>query len=185
MNVAADCVMPILRDTAALAERGYWRCAECGDLRPMTVSRCRLRRCPGFSATWARDILRKIRENLRCHGGQAAMLTLTAPGVDAGLIWDRSQCSHASGEKCGGPRSCRVVGPVAALWNDRPQGIPNSTRSRENVWEPRGQGDGPNWSSLKPSGTLEGTFCDSSAARRSPQPIRSANSTMIPSGPRT
>ena len=116
MSGTTDRVTPRLRDTAALAELGYQRCPECGGLRPLTVSRCRSRRCPGYSRTWARDTLRKIRENLRCYGGRAAMLT--APGVDIGLIWDRSQCSHPPGEQCGGPKGCRVAGPVAALWND-------------------------------------------------------------------
>ena len=46
------------------------------------------------------------------------MLTLTTPGVDVGLIWDRSRCSHSPGEQCGGPKGCRVSGAAAALWND-------------------------------------------------------------------
>ena len=117
MSETADRLMPSVRDTAALAELGYQLCPECGGLRPLTVSRCRSRRCPGYSRTWAQDTLRKIRENLRCYGGQAAMLTLTAPGVDVGLIWDRSQCSHPAGERCGGPKGCRVAWRAAALWN--------------------------------------------------------------------
>ena len=46
------------------------------------------------------------------------MLTLTAPGVDAGLVWDRAQCSHSTDAPCSGPRGCRVDPVVGALWND-------------------------------------------------------------------
>lgn len=46
------------------------------------------------------------------------MLTLTAPGVDAGLVWDRARCSHSADVACSGPRGCRVDPVVGALWND-------------------------------------------------------------------
>lgn len=46
------------------------------------------------------------------------MLTLTAPGVDAGLVWDRAHCSHSADVACSGPRGCRVDPVVGALWND-------------------------------------------------------------------
>jgi hypothetical protein len=62
--------------------------------------------------------LRKIRENLRAYGGKAAMVTLTAPGVDTGLVWDRSKCSHPPGETCGGRKGCRVLAAAAEQWND-------------------------------------------------------------------
>jgi hypothetical protein len=106
------------RDDALLADRGYQRCEHCGRVRPLSVSRCRSRKCPAYSSIWAGDTLRKIRENLRAYGGQAAMVTLTAPGVDAGLVWDRSICSHPAGVKCSGPRGCRVVAEAAEQWND-------------------------------------------------------------------
>jgi hypothetical protein len=62
--------------------------------------------------------MRKNRENLRTYGGLAAMCTLTPPGVDAGLVWDRSQCRHESDEPCGKRHGCKVVPEVAALWNE-------------------------------------------------------------------
>jgi len=62
--------------------------------------------------------MRKNRENLRTYSGLAAMCTLTPPGVDAGLIWDRSQCRHEAGERCGQRFGCKVVPEVAALWNN-------------------------------------------------------------------
>jgi hypothetical protein len=101
-----------------LEERGYKCCEHCGGLLPLEVSRCRRRRCPGYAATWARDTMRKIRENLRAYGGLAAMCTLTAPGEAAGLIWDRSRCSHSQEERCGGRRGCRVVEGAAEVWNE-------------------------------------------------------------------
>jgi hypothetical protein len=66
--------------------------------------------------------MRKNRENLRTYGGLAAMCTLTPPGVDAGLVWDRSQCTHEREEPCGQRFGCKVVPEVAALWNERSRG---------------------------------------------------------------
>jgi hypothetical protein len=62
--------------------------------------------------------MRKIRANLADYGGLAVMLTLTAPGEDMGLVWDRSVCAHPVSEKCGGPKGCRVDAGAAELWND-------------------------------------------------------------------
>jgi hypothetical protein len=66
--------------------------------------------------------MRKNRENLRTYGGLAAMCTLTPPGVDAGLVWDRSQCRHEPVERCGQSFGCKVVPEAAALWNERSRG---------------------------------------------------------------
>jgi hypothetical protein len=105
-------------DQGRLAELGYQRCDHCGSIRPAIVWRCRRRQCPGYAQTWARDTMRRIRENLHAYGGLACMLTLTAPGVAAGLVWDRSKCSHGPGVKCTGPIGCRVVEGAAELWNE-------------------------------------------------------------------
>ena len=68
---------------------------------------------------WARDTMRKIRENLRTYGGLASMLTLTAPGQAAGLPWDRTLCTHPPDERCDGKRKgCKVVKGAADSWND-------------------------------------------------------------------
>ena len=104
-------------DRERLAERGYKRCEHCRKLLPLNVSRCRRRRCPGYGATWARDTMRKIRENLRAYGGLAAMCTLTAPGEAMGLVWDRSKCAHPAEERCDGRKGCRVVKGAAEAWN--------------------------------------------------------------------
>jgi hypothetical protein len=110
-----------LEDTA-LEARGYQRCEHCDKPFPLTVSRCRRRTCPGYALTWARDTMRKNRENLRTYGGLAAMCTLTPPGVDAGLAWDRSRCTHRPDQACGQRFGCKVIEEVAALWNDRSRG---------------------------------------------------------------
>jgi hypothetical protein len=62
--------------------------------------------------------MRKIRENLRTYGGLACMCTVTAPGQEAGLIWDRSLCTHADTVTCGGKLGCRVLAEAAELWNE-------------------------------------------------------------------
>ncbi len=105
-------------DDERLVELGYVRCEDCGAIRPARVTRCRRRRCPGYAQTWARDTMRRIRENLHAYGGLACMLSLTAPGVEAGLVWDREQCTHAPTVKCSGTLGCRVVAGAADLWNE-------------------------------------------------------------------
>jgi len=68
--------------------------------------------------------MRKIRENMLTYGGLASMLTLTAPGEAAGLIWDRARCKHPDSEKCDGKiKGCRVEPHVAAIWNERSRGF--------------------------------------------------------------
>ncbi len=107
-------------DERELAERGYRRCEACAQLLPLTVSRCRRRTCPSYSAIWARDTMRKTRENLDAYGGLVAMTSVTAPGQDAGLVWDRSLCRHAPEERCDGKRKgCKVEAGAATLWNER------------------------------------------------------------------
>src|SRR4051812_39084931 len=108
-------------EDAPLEARGYQRCEHCRKPFPLAVSRCRLRTCPGYALTWARDTMRKNRENLRMYGGLTAMCTLTPPGVDAALIWDRSQCRHEQ-RPCGQRYGCKVVPRVAARWNECSRG---------------------------------------------------------------
>src|SRR4051794_394588 len=68
-----------------LEDRGLKRCEQCKELLPLTVTRCRRRTCPGYAETWARDTMRKIRENLRAYEGLVCMCTLTAPARTSGL----------------------------------------------------------------------------------------------------
>jgi hypothetical protein len=105
-------------DAAALEARGYKRCEHCDGLLPLNVSRCRRRQCSGYAATWARDTMRKTRENLRAYGGLACMCTLTAPGQEAGLVWERRLCRHPEGVTCSGRIGCKVLAEAAELWNE-------------------------------------------------------------------
>ena len=105
------------RDQRLLA-LGYVRCEQCAHWRPPWVGRCRRRRCPGYAPIWARDAMRKLRENLRAYGGLVAMVTLTAPGEEAGLVWDSDCCTHEPTEPCSGRKGCRVAAGAAALWNE-------------------------------------------------------------------
>ena len=66
--------------------------------------------------------MRKTRENLRAYGGLACMCTLTAPGQEAGLVWDRRLCRHPEGVTCSGKLGCRVLAEVAELWNEHSRG---------------------------------------------------------------
>ena len=103
---------------AELADKGDQRCAHCGGLFPVGVSRHRSRRCAGYSETWARDAMRKIRVNLQGYGGLTCAIAVTAPGEDMGLVWDKDLCRHRPGERCSGPRGCVVVAEAAAVWNE-------------------------------------------------------------------
>lgn len=105
-------------DRLWLEPRGYKRCPHCRQLLPLNVSRCRRRRCPDYSLTWARDTARKIRVNLAAYGGLTCVIAVTAPGVEAGLAWDRGHCGHAPGVHCSGKLGCRVVEQAAAVWNE-------------------------------------------------------------------
>jgi hypothetical protein len=105
-------------DRLWLEPRGYKRCPHCRQLLPLNVSKCRRRRCPGYSPTWARDTMRKIRVNLREYGGLSCVIAVTAPGEESGLVWDRGECSHAPDERCSGRKGCRVVEAAAEIWNE-------------------------------------------------------------------
>jgi len=105
-------------DARRLERQGFKRCPHCDQLTPMMATRCRRRRCPGYAPTWAKDTMRRLRENLRGYDGLVSMTTVTAPGEEAGLPWDKTRCSHPSEIKCSGRRGCRVVESAANLWNE-------------------------------------------------------------------
>jgi hypothetical protein len=46
-----------------------------------------------------------------------ALVTVTAPGEQFGLLWDRSRCTHPEEERCSGPKGCRVLSSAADTWN--------------------------------------------------------------------
>ena len=118
MSRRVECSAQAGSEERWLEERGFARCEHCGRSYPLPAGRCRRRTCPGYSGLWARDTMRKIRTNLDEYGGLAVMLSLTAPGEDMGLVWDRSLCTHPRSERCTGPKGCRVEARAAELWND-------------------------------------------------------------------
>lgn len=100
-------------------------CPDCGRLMPKWRRRHVCRTCPPYSELWAGDQRRKIFAALHAYADSTgvgdsaavAMITITAPGQEAGLTWDRSVCGHVSGERCSGPDGCRVRSDAAATWN--------------------------------------------------------------------
>ena len=117
--VSAEAVaLPFRAARAGVGVTEWRRCEHCGKRLPAFLSRCRRRTCPEYAPVWARDTLRKLRENLRAYGGKAAMLTLTAPGVDVGLAWDPTVCTHGPKTTCSGPKGCRVAPRPAGIWNE-------------------------------------------------------------------
>lgn len=86
------------------------------------------RGCPGYSEIWAGDVRVKIFAALRAYAEsvppgvktrQVRMLTVTAPGEDAGLVWDASICSDRGPHRHSGTAGCRVVAAPASAWNSR------------------------------------------------------------------
>jgi hypothetical protein len=48
---------------------------------------------------------------------QVRLLTVTAPGQDAGLTWDEDHCRHLGPHRHSGTRGCKVAAAPAAAWN--------------------------------------------------------------------
>lgn len=83
------------------------------------------RSCPGYSEIWAGDVRVKIFAALRAYADQVPegfspqvqMLTVTAPGEDAGLTWDEAHCAHLGQHRHSGRLGCRVASAPSAVWN--------------------------------------------------------------------
>ena len=116
--VTETVALPFCAARAGVGVTEWNECEHCGKRLPAFVSRCRRRTCPAYALVWARDTQRKLRENRRAYGGKAAMLTLTAPGVDVGLAWDPTVCTHGPKTTCSGPKGCRVAARPAGIWNE-------------------------------------------------------------------
>lgn len=103
------------------------RCPDCGSAIPGWQKRHRARACPGYSELWAGDVRVKIFSALRAYvecvppqvEPQVRMLTVTAPGTEAGLIWDEEKCRHLGPHRHSGKLGCRVAAAPAAAWNER------------------------------------------------------------------
>jgi hypothetical protein len=61
-----------------------------------------------------------IGENLGYYGGEAVLLTVTAPGVET-LDWDRSLCIVDGPHECSGRLGCQVDPKMAEVWNETAQ----------------------------------------------------------------
>jgi len=94
---------------------------------PAWQHRHRARDCPGYSELWAGDVRVKIFAALRAyaesvpagHSPQVQLLTVTAPGEDAGLVWDEGRCAHLGEHRHSGRLGCKVADGPASAWNQR------------------------------------------------------------------
>lgn len=103
-------------------------CPDCGCLHPRSQRRHRSRRCDGYAPTWAADTRQRFFRNdeayaaemaERCPGlkPQYREVVVTAPGVDAGLVWDPARCSVKGPHQHSGDLGCKVLQVAADLWN--------------------------------------------------------------------
>jgi hypothetical protein len=60
-------------------------------------------------------------ENLKAHGTEAVLFSVTAPGADQ-LPWDGSACKLSEAHKHSGELGCEVESGQALLWNESAQG---------------------------------------------------------------
>lgn len=100
-------------------------CRHCGRSFPSFQRRHRARDCPGYSEIWAGDVRVKLFAAMTAYleeighqvEPQVRLLTITAPGVDAGLSWDEDHCAHLGPHTHSGRLGCRVAAAPAAAWN--------------------------------------------------------------------
>ncbi len=59
-------------------------------------------------------------ENLKAHGTEAVLFSVTAPGSDH-LPWDESACAVAGDHKHSGLLGCQVEAGQALVWNESAQ----------------------------------------------------------------
>lgn len=99
----------------AWALPGSGLCRHCG-LPLHRFGRCRRRLCPGYGWLVAGDWRKVLFANLGTLR-EVALITVTAPGTDAGLAWDRSRCTHPDDVRCSGKIGCRVLEAAANRWH--------------------------------------------------------------------
>jgi hypothetical protein len=103
---------------------------ECRELMPAFRTVHTKRTCPGYEKTWVGDVRQRFFRNdeqyardvrRRLPGVDAGYLELvvTAPGVDAGLVWDPAACRVPGDHRCSGDLGCRVKKGAADLWNEK------------------------------------------------------------------
>lgn len=101
-----------------------WRtCRDCGSVIPAWRTRHLARTCSGYSEIWAGDVRVKLFSGLKAYGswhggkGTVRMVTITAPGSDAGLTWDEDHCAHLGEHRHSGLLGCRVRPAAAGHFN--------------------------------------------------------------------
>jgi hypothetical protein len=119
---------PRVEDSAelrGLAYRRYVTCPHCGKRRPEMRRRCVRRACESYGDLWAGDQRMRLFGALQSYGDQVGaharvtMVTVTAPGSELGLPWDRDHCASLGAHRHSGRIGCRVIPRAAALWNER------------------------------------------------------------------
>lgn len=82
------------------------------------------RTCPGYSELWAGDVRVKLFAALRSYvdlvavsDAKVALLTVTGPGEEAGLVWDLDVCADRGPHRHSGPAGCRVASGPADCFN--------------------------------------------------------------------
>ena len=81
------------------------------------ASRCRSRRCVSCGWLWAMDTRVKLLRNA-VMTPFVGMVTVTAPGVAGGLVWDDEWCAWRGRHRHSGREGCRVRRDIAASWNE-------------------------------------------------------------------
>jgi len=100
--------------------KGGRLCEHCRSFLPARVWRHQSKKCPGYSDLWAMDTYVCFGENLKAHGGDAVLFSVTAPGSDH-LPWDESACTVGGEHKHSGEVGCQVEAGQALLWNESAQ----------------------------------------------------------------
>jgi hypothetical protein len=99
---------------------GQRSCKYCGSPLPERAWRHQSKRCPGYSDLWAMDTYVCFDENLKVHGSEAVLFSVTAPGSDH-LPWDESACAVAGEHNHSGELGCQVEAGQALVWNQSAQ----------------------------------------------------------------
>lgn len=134
---AGRCPTPPHRREVTASGRVIWH---------QLATRCRNRRCPSCGILWAGDTRVKLLRNIDAYAGDVALITITAPGEDFGLIWDSDTCDHDPERPCSGKNGCRVHPDAAHQWNKAAPGnwsaLHKRAQSRARRAAKRAGGDG-------------------------------------------
>jgi len=91
-------------------------CALCESVLRVRCNATREEKCKACGLRHRRLVARVLRSGFNGDRPDGFFfVTLTAPGVDGGLVWDQS-CGHLEGE-CSGEKGCKVERLPMAQWN--------------------------------------------------------------------